>query len=53
VRDPVSPGSADDRYPTSAAAANTRLAVSALTRPGRAKARETVDAATPAARATS
>ncbi len=41
------------RYPSSSATARTRAAVSAFTRPGRAKVRDTVDGATPATRATS
>jgi hypothetical protein len=41
------------RYPSSVATALTWAAVSELTRPGRAKARDTVDGATPATLATS
>ena len=41
------------RYPRFAAASRTRSAVSAFTRPGRENVLETVDAATPAAFATS
>jgi len=41
------------RYPSRSAAARMRSAVSAFTRPGREKARDTVEGATPHSRATS
>ena len=41
------------RYPSSAATLRIRSAVSKFTRPGRENARDTVDAVTPAAAATS
>ncbi|OLT21221.1 hypothetical protein BJF79_15650 [Actinomadura sp. CNU-125] len=54
VRAPVAAGDAGTvRYPSSVATRRMRSAVSALTRPGRAKARDTVEVATPAAFATS